>query len=80
MVAVSIGGLGGGLADSVLGQLLQATRRCEACGRVTERAVHDCGTPTLHARGLRWMTNDTVNLLATVTGALGALAASRLPF
>ncbi len=80
MVAVSIGGLGGGLADSVLGRLLQATRRCEACGRVTERAVHDCGTPTLHARGLRWMTNDTVNLLATESGALGALAASRLSF
>lgn len=68
--AVSTAGVLGGLADSALGATMQARRHCGTCDRLTERDVHDCGTRTMHARGLRWMTNDTVNLLATMVGAL----------
>jgi uncharacterized protein (TIGR00297 family) len=72
-IAVATAGVLGGLADSALGATVQARRFCAACMKETERAVHDCGTRTTHARGLRWMTNDTVNLLATLVGALAAL-------
>lgn len=68
-VAVLVGGLGGSLGDSVLGATLQSKRWCEQCRTWTERKVHTCQYRTRHAAGLRWMTNDTVNLLATVLGA-----------
>lgn len=68
-IAVLVGGIGGSLGDSVIGSTLQSKRWCEQCRSWTERRVHTCHYRTQHARGLRWMTNDTVNLLATVIGA-----------
>ncbi len=73
-VPVLLAGIGGSVADSVLGAAVQSKRWCEQCRTWTERRVHRCGYRTRHARGVRWMTNDTVNLLATVVGATLALA------
>lgn len=70
--AVVAAGVLGGLADSLLGATVQAKRHCARCDRWTERATHDCGVATDHRRGWRWMTNDTVNLLATLIGAAAA--------
>lgn len=67
-----VGGIAGALADSLLGATVQARRRCDACDADTERVTHDCGALTRHARGLSWMDNDAVNLLATLAGALAA--------
>lgn len=66
---VGIGGCAGCLADSLLGATLQARYRCPTCGAAGETPRPCCGrSPTL-AGGLRWMTNDTVNFLATMAGA-----------
>ena len=73
-VAVFVGGIGGSIADSVLGATLQSKRWCEQCRTWTERRVHTCQYRTQHASGLRWMNNDMVNLLATVIGAALAFA------
>lgn len=70
--AVVAAGVLGGLGDSLLGATVQAKRHCARCDRWTERATHDCGVATEHRRGWRWMTNDTVNLLATLIGAAAA--------
>jgi uncharacterized protein (TIGR00297 family) len=67
-------GLNGAIADSLLGATAQARRRCTSCGAPTERMVHSCGGAAEHEGGLRWITNDTVNFVATVVGALTVLA------
>ncbi|EPX65109.1 hypothetical protein D187_000534 [Cystobacter fuscus DSM 2262] len=64
-----LAGVVGSLSDSLLGATVQDVRWCEACARETERRVHRCGRPTRSLRGLGWLGNDTVNVLATVTGA-----------
>ena len=68
------GGVAGSLADSLIGATVQGRRRCDACGTMTERNVHDCGRPTLPAGGLSWVDNDLVNMAATLVGALVTLA------
>ncbi|WP_395091209.1 DUF92 domain-containing protein [Armatimonas sp.] len=65
-LAVTLAGFVGALADSVLGATLQAQWRDEKTGRWSE-IPH--GKP---ARGLNWLRNDAVNILATVTGAVTA--------
>jgi uncharacterized protein (TIGR00297 family) len=71
-LAVGAGGFCGMLFDSFLGAMLQVRWRCRHCGTVTESRNHACASPALApASGLAWMTNDTVNLAATLVGALG---------
>ena len=77
-IAVTAGGFAGSVADSLLGATVQAIRFCDTCGRETELRVHGCGAPTRHLRGLAWCDNDAVNLLATATGAVTAIAIAAL--
>ncbi len=70
LLPVFIGGFGGATVDSLLGATLQDRRWCPACERECEVNPHSCGTPTTRRRGLPWLTNDAVNLAATLTGAL----------
>jgi uncharacterized protein (TIGR00297 family) len=74
--AVALGGVAGGLADSLLGATLQARHWCDLCARSTERLVHSCGTPTRHAGGIAGFDNDAVNAVCSGVGALVALLLS----
>ncbi|HEY9086319.1 MAG TPA: DUF92 domain-containing protein [Candidatus Tyrphobacter sp.] len=77
---VAIGGAVGGLFDSILGASAQALRWCPMCARPCEANPHSCGTPTTMFRGLAWIDNDVVNLLATLCGAgVAVLVASHWP-
>jgi uncharacterized protein (TIGR00297 family) len=71
-----LAGLAGALLDSLLGATAQGVYWCPRCSKETERTVHRCGERTVLRRGLAWLGNDTVNLLATLAGAvIGYLAA-----
>jgi uncharacterized protein (TIGR00297 family) len=68
--AAIVGGIAGLLIDSILGATLQERRWCERCCRGTERAIHGCGTVTVHSGGIHWLSNDVVNLASSIGGAL----------
>jgi len=71
--AVLVGGMAGALTDSLLGATLQSKRWCEVCEAWTERRVHTCGYRSRHLKGVRWMDNDLVNLIATAVGGVMAV-------
>jgi uncharacterized membrane protein len=73
-VLVTAAGFVGGLADSILGATLQARFRCPACGAEGETARCPCGGRAELTAGIRWLSNDVVNLACTAVGAAVAVA------
>lgn len=67
-----LGGLGGSLADSLMGATVQAIYRYPS-GKETEKVVGKDGTPNTFVRGWRWMNNDMVNLISSLVGGLIAV-------
>jgi len=57
------------LVDSLSGATLQYAGVCPVCGATVEQVQH-CGVRTERQRGAAWITNDLVNIICTVTGAL----------
>lgn len=71
-VAVIVAGFGGCVFDSLLGELVQERRWSPASQRWVERPV-DGGQPTIRQGGVPGVTNDVVNLAATIFGAVVAV-------
>ena len=69
---VTAAGFFAAVCDSALGSGVQVKYRCAVCGKLTEKPRH-CGAPGTAERGVRWMTNDAVNLCNNLLGALAAL-------
>lgn len=70
---VATAGVLGAFGDTVIGAWWQERRWCARCQRVTERTTHDCGTGTQWQGGRHHLTNDVVNFLCTVVGAILAV-------
>ncbi|GAC1577538.1 MAG: hypothetical protein NVS3B7_10880 [Candidatus Elarobacter sp.] len=73
---LALAGVAGATFDSLLGGSIQELRRCDACNRRCETDPHACGSPARLVRGVSGVTNDAVNVAATLAGAIvaGALA------
>ena len=67
-IASVVAGLGGSIADSVLGATVQERRWCDRCAEPTERVVHLCGDATRRVGGIRGLDNDVINFLSTLAG------------
>jgi uncharacterized protein (TIGR00297 family) len=68
-----VGGVFGAFSDSFLGAAVQRRGYCVVCLRPTE-ALRHCGERTRSAGGVGYIENNVVNLIATIGGALAALA------
>lgn len=80
VLVAAAAGSGGCVVDSFLGATVQALYRCAHCGAYTEHPTHaSCGTAARLVRGQRWISNDTVNALATLSGALIGRLLQRCP-
>ena len=70
-VVATLAGTIAALVDSAIGATLQAGYYCQTCGTSTEDTLHrECGQHAQLRKGLPYVTNDTVNALATLTGAV----------
>lgn len=77
LLAAGALGTAGMLLDSLLGATVQGRFQCDACGVMTERPVHRCGTTARSVGGIRWLTNDGVNGLTTLLATLAGWALVR---
>ena len=69
-IGITLAGISGGMLDSFLGATVQEKRWCDTCEKSTEANPHICGTTTRHIGGIARVTNDVVNMLCVLTGAL----------
>ena len=76
LLAVALGGIAGGIIDSIAGAALQALRWCPACKCDCETRRHACGSPTVLRHGVSWIENDAVNFLSTLSGAADSFDAT----
>ena len=59
--------------DSLIGGTVQGRNKCVVCGVKTEALTHH-DKPTVSIQGKRFLDNNVVNLIATLTGALASIA------
>jgi len=70
---IALLGWAGELLDSVVGAVLQAKYFCETCRIYTDKPVHKCGSRTRFTRGLKIVTNEVTNVIATCGVAVAAV-------
>ena len=75
VLIVALSGFISSLIDSVLGATVQVHYLDESTGRISEHPRLD-GRELKQVSGFRWITNDMVNFLSILAGALLAAAAS----
>lgn len=68
-VFIVISGLTGSMIDSVLGSTVQVKYLCSRCSNIVEKEEH-CKNQTIYYSGYKFINNDSVNLLAGISGVV----------
>ena len=71
LLTVAWAGFLAAYVDSLLGATVQEQFQCGVCGTTTDKPEH-CGEAAVRTRGLKWFTNDAVNLVTSLSGVLFA--------
>lgn len=66
---IAVAGFFAQVIDAAAGAVFQGLYRCNVCEQTTERRMH-CNTSTHLVKGSSSVTNDTVNHLCTISGAV----------
>jgi len=74
LVIVTLSGIVGEKVDSLLGALFQVKYYCPVCNELSEKSKHTCGHNAVYKSGVRWFTNELVNIISTLTGSLTAIS------
>ena len=75
---VALSGWAGEVLDSVVGATLQVKYFCPKCRVLSDTPVHRCGSRCKFHSGLRWVTNEVTNIIATSIVAAAAFLAGYL--
>jgi len=70
LILITIGGVLGGLIDSLEGATIQGIYYCEKCQKETESKIHKCGTKSRFHRGYLFVSNDLVNLSSALISGI----------
>jgi uncharacterized protein (TIGR00297 family) len=62
-------GFFGSIVDSIGGSVLQSQHKCSVCSLTIEKNFH-CGTAAARVKGIKFISNDFINILCAVTGGL----------
>lgn len=76
LFAGTISGVIGSFVDSLLGATLQRLYICNVCHKTVERPRH-CDRQATAAKGFRWMTNDAVNAIGSLSGGVAFIVLMR---
>lgn len=77
LAVVGVSGFVGGLVDSILGASLQVQYRCQHCDALVDDSEHH-GAQATYQRGIRWLTNNGVNVACSMAGAMSAFLLNRV--
>lgn len=69
---IFVAGFSGSIIDSIFGATVQAQYRCPHCHKITEKETHCSVYKTELISGWRWIDNDIVNGLCTLSGGVFA--------
>ncbi len=69
IILVTLAGFSASLLDSIAGATIQSRYVCSICSGITESKIH-CNQKASLESGLKFVNNDTVNLISSVFGSL----------
>jgi len=70
ILLIAASGFAGSIVDSLLGATIQIKYRCPGCSQITEKRKHCEGVSTNIVSGIKWINNDMVNFINTVSAVI----------
>ena len=72
VISIFLSGFIGTFVDSLLGYFAEEKYRCPVCGVISHHKIH-CDTPGIHVGGIKWFSNNIVNLVSSFIAGILAV-------